>query len=267
MEISPNTKIAHLIAGHPDALEAIVSIHPRFSKLRNPLLRKLMAARTTIGMASKIAGCSFSDFTAKLKPLGFTVNHSENVTVAQEPEPSWLSEAEPKNIVELDVRPVLESGKDPLRLIIEKMNGLQPHEILCVLNSFEPTPLISLLANKGYESYVVFEGELCKTYFNASTESSVPSVSLPEISDGWEERFNFYKNNLVEIDVRQLAMPMPMVRVLETLATLPQGKALLVHHRKVPAFLLPELGDRKFSYLINEFAPDKVDILIYKSNP
>jgi len=62
-------------------------------------------------------------------------------------------------------------------------------------------------------------------------------------------------------------MPMPMVRGLETLATLAHDKALLVHHRKVPAFLLPELSERKFSYLINEFAPDKVDILIYKSNP
>jgi uncharacterized protein (DUF2249 family) len=267
MEINPNTRISQLIAEHPDALEAIVSIHPRFSKLRNPLLRKLMAARTTIGMASKIAGCSFSDFTAKLRPLGFTVDHSGNESISQEPFPSWLSNAEPENIVELDVRPVLESGKDPLRLIIEKMNALQSNQILCVLNSFEPTPLISLLTNKGYESFVIHEGELCKTYFNASIESTVPSVSLPEVSDGWEERFDFYRNNLVEIDVRQLAMPMPMVRVLETLATLPHDKALLVHHRKVPAFLLPELSERKFSYLINEFAPEKVDILIYKSNP
>lgn len=226
-----------------------------------------MAARTTIGMASRIAGCSFNDFTAKLKPLGFTVNNTESELVETEPQPSWLSNAEPDVIVELDVRPVLESGKDPLRLIIEKMNLLQSNEILCVLNSFEPTPLISLLANKGYESFVVHEGELCKTYFNASMESSVPTVSLPEVSDGWEERYNFFRNDLIEIDVRHLAMPMPMVRVLETLATLPPDKALLVHHRKVPAFLLPELNERKFSYLINEFAPDKVDILIYKSNP
>ena len=71
--INANTKIAFLIKQHPDALDAIVSLSPKFEKLRNPILRKLMAGRASIAMASKIGGCSVSDFFVKLKDLGFEV--------------------------------------------------------------------------------------------------------------------------------------------------------------------------------------------------
>ena len=43
MIINANTKIAAILKQHPDALEAIISLNPKFEKLRNPLLRKLMA--------------------------------------------------------------------------------------------------------------------------------------------------------------------------------------------------------------------------------
>ena len=55
--INANTKISYLIKAHPDALEAIISMDPKFQKLRNPLLRKVLAGRASIAMASKIAGC------------------------------------------------------------------------------------------------------------------------------------------------------------------------------------------------------------------
>ena len=62
MIINANTKISKILKQNPDALEAIISINPRFEKLRNPLLRKLMAARTSIGMASKIGGFDVENF-------------------------------------------------------------------------------------------------------------------------------------------------------------------------------------------------------------
>ena len=71
MVINANTKISRILKENPEALEAIVSITPKFEKLRNPLLRKLMASRTSIGMASEIAGLDLDEFFQKLQPLGF----------------------------------------------------------------------------------------------------------------------------------------------------------------------------------------------------
>ena len=74
--LNAKTKISAILKQQPDALEAIISISPKFEKLRNPLLRKLMAGRASVGMASKIAGCSIQDFYNKLTPLGFHVDAS-----------------------------------------------------------------------------------------------------------------------------------------------------------------------------------------------
>ncbi|HRF19059.1 MAG TPA: DUF1858 domain-containing protein, partial [Chitinophagaceae bacterium] len=66
MIINANTKIATVLKAHPGALEAIISISPKFQKLRNPILRKLMAGRTSLAMASKVGGCTINEFFEKL---------------------------------------------------------------------------------------------------------------------------------------------------------------------------------------------------------
>src|SRR5690625_2303857 len=71
MYINKDTKISTLLKHHKDSLEAIVQLSPAFNKLRNPVLRKLMAGRTSIAMASKIGGCTPDDFFEVLEKLGF----------------------------------------------------------------------------------------------------------------------------------------------------------------------------------------------------
>lgn len=114
--ISADTKIATLLKENPAALDAIISISPKFNKLRNPLLRKLMASRTSISMASKVGGCTVNDFFNKLEPLGFTIDRNEKVneTVVQKQTPAFLQKISEADIVELDVRAEIETGKDRL---------------------------------------------------------------------------------------------------------------------------------------------------------
>ena len=66
MTINAHTKIAHILKQNAQALDALISISPKFEKLRNPLLRKVMAGRTTLAAASKLGGCSMEDFFKKL---------------------------------------------------------------------------------------------------------------------------------------------------------------------------------------------------------
>src|SRR5690554_5888676 len=76
MKINATTKIATLLKHDLRAMEAIIRLSPKFEKLKNPLLRKLLAGRTSIAMASKIGGCKVTDFFEQLKPLGFEVEGS-----------------------------------------------------------------------------------------------------------------------------------------------------------------------------------------------
>ena len=144
MLINANTKIAALLHHHPDALEAIVTLSPDFKKLRNPVLRKLMAGRTSIAMAAKIGGCTPKDFFDKLKPLGFdtdtTQAAAEEIIEEKKLVPSFLKTLKTEQIVTLDVRVMLASGNDPLKLIQQKVKGLQQGQVLQIINTFEPTP-------------------------------------------------------------------------------------------------------------------------------
>ena len=154
MIINSDTKIAAILKQNPAALDAIVSITPKFEKLRNPLLRKLMAGRTSIGMASKISGCDITDFFDMLEPLGFEIDDTYKKLLNEEkPDlPSFFNSLKPGQIKEFDVRPIIEEGEDPLKLIVKKIKSIQPGEALKIINSFEPTPLILLLKKQGFES-------------------------------------------------------------------------------------------------------------------
>ena len=62
MIITANTTIAAILKHEPRSLDAIISLSDRFQKLRNPILRKMMASRTNIAFASKVGGCTVDDF-------------------------------------------------------------------------------------------------------------------------------------------------------------------------------------------------------------
>lgn len=266
MIINADTKIALLIKQNPEALEAIISIAPKFEKLRNPLIRKLMAGRTSIGMACKIAGLNTSRFYEKLKTLGF--EEGENTAPpksesSKKVRPSFFSLLTPDKITELDVRDILENKQDPLPLISKTIKTISKGHALKLINSFEPTPLIALLGRQGFESFTEeISPDMTETYFYRKDEVAAPVISRG--AENWEGYLEKYKDHLVQIDVRALEMPGPMMAILEALDKLPDDSALYVHHKRIPVFLLPELKEREFDFRINEIADGEVYLLIFK---
>lgn len=273
MRIDERTKIADLLKHHPDALETIVTLSPDFKKLRNPILRALMAKRTTIAMASKVGGCTPSDFFRVLEPLGFEVDLESRTIQFDDvppeiPKPSYLQEIGPADLQEFDVREILAGGIDPLKAIQQKVKALKVGEVLVIINSFEPVPLIKLLEKQGFQSYVEFiDQDTIKTYFYKVDNHPLTEEKdeiQPVLTGDWQELLTRFSDNLVEIDVRHLEMPMPMMTILEQLEKLPQEKALYVQHKRIPVFLLNELQDRGFEYRINEVGDGEVYLLIFK---
>lgn len=266
--INANTKIATLLKENPEALEAIISISPRFNKLRNPLLRKLMAARTSINMASKVGGCTVNDFFKKLEPLGFKTDKNivEDDNTAQKDIPGFVQKITVADVVELDVRAEIETGKDPLNLILKAVKQLQPGQVLKLINSFEPVPLMLLLEKQGFESYAEnINDNLVHTFFHKSNATPIKEVDTYKASEGWDEILQRFTSNMETVDVRHLEMPLPMLTILDELEKLPNGKALYVIHKRIPVFLLPELSERKFDYRIKEVGDGEVYLLIFKN--
>ncbi|KXK39550.1 MAG: DUF2249 domain-containing protein [Saprospiraceae bacterium] len=275
MLINQQTKIAALLKHHPDALETIVTLSPDFKKLRNPILRRLMAGRTSIAMAAKIGGVKPEDFFNALAPLGFEYDRSTSIagseTQENMPEPAFLKSLQPNQIVEFDVRGILAAGEDPLKAIQQKVKALQQDQALLIINTFEPVPLIKLLEKQGFETYVKFvDDETIETYFFKSDENKSRTTTTDiqinaDTSDDWDEILKKYEGHLQEVDVRHLEMPMPMMTILGELENLPDDAALYVYHKRVPVFLLNELRDRAFDYRIKDVQEGEVYLLIFRS--
>ncbi|NJN26662.1 MAG: DUF1858 domain-containing protein [Cyclobacteriaceae bacterium] len=153
MLINKNTKIGKLLKHHPGALEKIIAINPLFEKLRNPVLRKLMAGRTSIAMAARVGGCSPETFFRALKPLGFVSEHIAEVEPANAAKNPAFA-IDPAKVVTMDVRPILAGGEDPLHQIQARVKELRLGEILSIINTFEPSPLIALLGKQGFLTHV-----------------------------------------------------------------------------------------------------------------
>jgi uncharacterized protein (DUF2249 family) len=266
MQIDKNTKIGKIIKHNPDALESIISINPIFEKLRNPVLRKLMANRTSIAMAAKVGNRTPSEFFDVLRPLGFAVDGSEDNEDTTPEKNIAPFKIDPKNVVIMDVRPILADGEDPFNKIQAKIKELKPGQILNIINTFEPSPLISMLNKKGYESYVKkLANNHYETFFHKKASENPVDPKAPEINyDGWQEAIDRFKGKTESIDVRQLEMPLPMTTILEVLDVIPEDKALYVFHKKIPMYLLPELSDKNYEFRIKEMGENEYHILIFK---
>lgn len=266
--VNANTKIAHLLKAHPDALETIISINPKFSKLRNPLLRKVFAGRTSIAMASKIGGHSVDDFFDKLKLLGFEIDADTSPTAEEKKGlPAFITTLAKNQIIDFDVRELLASGKDPLTSILDKVKSVQAGEALKVINTFEPVPLMKMLEKKNFEVYAdIISKDLVETYFYKKKDNdSIDVGPKAGAESGWEEILEHYTDKLQTVDVRNLEMPQPMLTILGELDNLPDDKALFVYHKRIPVFLLPELSERKLDYRIKEISEGEVRLLIFKN--
>lgn len=273
MKIDAETRLAAIFKWHPRALDAVIRLHPRFQKLRNPLLRRLMAGRTSLLTASQVGGVPLDRFYESLSVLGFetpgTVNPNAQIMSTTESIPAWVTSLRPEHRVQLDVRPILAGGTDPLQRILGALQQLQRGQVLEIINSFEPRPLRSLLAKRGFSSYAeTLQENLVHTYFARVEEQPIPvteAAGEPQPPGNWTAMLELRKDGLRKLDVRGLEKPQPMLRVLAALDALNPGEALLVDHERVPVFLLTELADREWEYRVQTWTDEHVQLLIFKS--
>ncbi|GHA57126.1 DUF2249 domain-containing protein [Pontibacter akesuensis] len=269
MNLAASTKISAIIKANPAAIEAIASISAHFAKLRNPLLRKILASRVSIADAARIGGCQIEDFYRKLAPLGFTMAATaapEPTPVAVAAKPEFLQQLPIEKITTLDVRESIAAGQDPFRLIMDAVTTLDLTQALLLVNTFEPTPLLTILRKKGFLHFVENLGlELVHTYFwRENAAAPVSGEALTASSESFDALLAAYAGKVRRVDVRHLEMPQPMVTILCELEKLPADAGLYVLHKRVPQYLLPQLQERGFAISIKEAGPGEVYLFIYR---
>jgi TusA-related sulfurtransferase/uncharacterized protein (DUF2249 family) len=269
MIVNAQTKISKLINENPEAIEVIASINKHFSKLKNPVLRKLLAPRVNVAEAARIGGATVEEFLNRLKTIGFEVDlSSKESEINNSNITNKMEEISKRKLVSLDVRPDIERGEDPFKRIMGILKDMPDDSVLEVINVFEPIPLINVLKERGYESLTERPEERdVRTYFWRSGE--VKTVDeLPKVDEveepSFEQKLKSFGDKLITIDVRGLEMPEPMMNILIETEKLPEGYGLFVHHQRIPQYLLPELKKRGLNILHRKEDENSVKLLIYK---
>ncbi|MBL4939841.1 MAG: DUF2249 domain-containing protein [Lutibacter sp.] len=227
-----------------------------------------MVPRVSVADAAKIGGISINTFLEKLAEVGFEIELTEEEILNKEIENNKSNLLMNKNnIVSLDVRLIIEGGSDPFNEIMAMEKSLSDGQTLEIINSFEPIPLINKLKRKGYTTWTERDKDgTVHSFFkkNKLVEEIVELGADKEVLD-FDEKYKKFVGKLKRIDVRYLEMPEPMTTILEELELLAEGNALLVEHKKIPQFLLPELKERNFTILYNEKSKNHIQLLIFKN--
>ena len=155
--------------------------------------------------------------------------------------PAWLAQA--LDAAVLDVRPSLVAGEDPLGLLLTAADAVGFGGFLVVDAPFNPSPLRRVLAARGFSSYGRRLGPAhWRVFFHMDGgqdwDRDAEVDVLPEGALTWNEADGLH------IDVRKLTPPLPMLAILRLLDGTAGLDALVVHHERLPQFLIPELAER-----------------------
>jgi len=276
MDISENTRISDLLKENKNSIDAIASLSKPLEKLKNPILRKLMASRVTIAEAAKMGGCSLQDFERVLTPLGFKfLKDFKKEDSPEEKSPDWLKGLSADHIEIFDVREILLGGQDPLKQIMQRFKSVPVGNALCIVNSFVPVPLVRLLEKDGVKSFTktISTQEFHTYFYKLPADKEVvknderktnDNIRMLDQASFQQEYSKFSEANVREIDVRALEMPGPMQTILQILPELAADEALYVNHKRVPLYLLEEIAGENYYVNILTLSEIDVKLLIYK---
>lgn len=251
-----DTVVADAIAADPGVIDRLVEFNPTFRKLKNPVLRKVMARLVTFGDAAKVAGVpldamlAVANGQAAQSPVAAAMPTSEAA-------PSWVAAIDPKAAARLDVRPIIAGGGEPLSEVMRLAAKIAEGGALILDAPFDPAPLRRVLANKGFEAHgECLAPDHWRIYFRRGARVETAKAAGPRT---WRE------HDTPHIDVRGLEPPEPMLAILRLLEDTGTGDTVIVHHEREPLFLYPELDERGWAHAVIPGEPGEVRLRLTRS--
>ena len=262
--ITADVTIARLLESYPQLIDALADYHPHFRRLRNPVIRRVLAPRVTVEQAARMAGIVPAILLEEVRrAVGdcerWRASDSDAARVDAVPDiprPAELTSLPASRIRTVDVREDVRRGEEPFAKIMAAVKALGPDHILVVRAPFEPIPLYDVLAKRGLAHWTERHApdDWAAWFYREVAKAAAETKPTASSKTG--------DKAVRVIDVRGLEPPQPMVRVLEALDELGPGSRLEVLHDRRPVFLYPQLDDRGFAHETDEPEPGLVRIVI-----
>ncbi len=251
MVILSSTKIKDAIDKYPELRDFLINLSPKFKKLKNTVIFSLVSRWATFYDAAKLSGLSICELLHSVnsfigkedellnKSPDCLKKFKDEFSKEEEeiPEPEWLKNS--KRIIQIDVR---ERDDFFFQEIFSTIKRLKKDELLLIINSFKPSPLINIVNDLGYEYYL-------KTISNNEFHLYIKGKEV-KVLDDWTK----IKDTFETIDVRGWRED-PFSEILKKANETPPG-----HGFKIIQYFLPQP-------LINMLKPLGFDVFIEKRSP
>jgi len=145
--------------------------------------------------------------------------------------------------VTVDVREDIRNGREPFSKIMSTAAALRAGDQLLLIAPFEPVPLFHVMEKQGFHhtAQPAESGDWEVLFTRRDEIGAADAAPVRPLSAALP-----VPATAVELDARGLEPPQPMVRILETLATLPVGAELRARTDRRPVHLYPHLEERGF---------------------
>ena len=264
--------VSDVLARSESLVDVFVRHAPHFAKLRNRAMRRIMARLVTVEQAAR---------TANVSPERLVHDLNEALGI---PDPADVAPRIPTaaasadlarhpadaNVVEVDVREDLRAGREPFSKIMVAVAQLRPDEVLRLRTIFEPAPLFTVLAKRGFahESTAHAADDWSAWFWRSDARNDAAAApdshDIDRSSDAAVDSASVADDTTVVLDVRGLQPPEPLMRTLAALETLPDGHVLVQINSRVPQLLFPMLAEQGYACEVDESRAEEVLVRIWR---
>lgn len=149
--------------------------------------------------------------------------------------------------VTLDVREEINKGREPFAKIMQAVSRLKKNENLRLIAPFQPVPLFSIMAGKGFShrAKAMPSGDWEILFTRGSEEELAPESASPSPA-AVEKCPCGCGRKVIEVDARGLEPPQPLVKILEALPQISDDTELKAHTDRRPIHLYAQLDERGY---------------------
>jgi hypothetical protein len=163
--IIPQTRVGELLDAYPEIEELLFALSPKFTALKNPVLRRTVGRVATLSQAAAVGGLKVDALVNSLREaVGQERLEGSGGTGSylSDSPPEWFRQ---ENIsVRFDATPIINAGESPMAGILSMAGKLKGDDILEVSAPFVPAPVLDILTGKGFRVFSVQKGDVVRSY-------------------------------------------------------------------------------------------------------
>jgi hypothetical protein len=155
--IQPETRIAVLLARHPELEQRLMTALPALAAMQNEALRRSLLEGTTLEQAARLAGLPPAEFVAVVRSWAGEQEEEAgcgpggHAPLPPAPRPEWASRFAAR--FRIDADEMLATGVHPAARVKQCATALGPGEMVVLSSSFCPSPLILMMRQSGFEAW------------------------------------------------------------------------------------------------------------------